>query len=324
MMLSIKFRSNISVLLLVPLLLTGVGVRTVVASQIYPGMTQAKLASHSDPWWIIAIEVLALLIIPTPALNDDEPGGVSFDKLLRTETGERIVRIHLGPGEVLDQNVTQQGNGSASTNQGTSSLSTLGVFQTSLEQSGFADRAGSLSLGSETITGQLNYVTSTALDQVALGFSLNSLILGVGDLIFDPLLATVQTASSSFNLDINFSIPSFNLNFSIFSGFASLDQSLTTGPTFSVTGDWANAFTVGEGPGFNGRLGTLATLRDFTFTNTVNTPFEIPPGTLAVVDFQLTSGGSAAAVPEPSTYLLFATGLLGLLGYGWRYRPRAT
>ena len=31
----------------------------------------------------------------------------------------------------------------------------------------------------------------------------------------------------------------------------------------------------------------------------------------------------ADGVPEPSTYLLFATGLAGLLGYGWRRRPHA-
>jgi hypothetical protein len=29
------------------------------------------------------------------------------------------------------------------------------------------------------------------------------------------------------------------------------------------------------------------------------------------------------ATPEPSTYLLFATGLLGLLGYGWRRKRTA-
>jgi hypothetical protein len=29
-----------------------------------------------------------------------------------------------------------------------------------------------------------------------------------------------------------------------------------------------------------------------------------------------------AAIPEPNTWLLFATGIVGLLGYGWRKRQQ--
>lgn len=34
------------------------------------------------------------------------------------------------------------------------------------------------------------------------------------------------------------------------------------------------------------------------------------------------SSGAITVVPEPSTWLMFATGLLGLLGYGWRRGKR--
>ena len=49
----------------------------------------------------------------------------------------------------------------------------------------------------------------------------------------------------------------------------------------------------------------------------------------ALADFEnadqdLQEINTASAIPEPSTILLLGTGLLGLLGYGWRQRKRAT
>lgn len=40
----------------------------------------------------------------------------------------------------------------------------------------------------------------------------------------------------------------------------------------------------------------------------------------AQLDNVILSGNTSAAVPEPSTWLLFMTGFVGLLGYGWRCR----
>jgi hypothetical protein len=46
------------------------------------------------------------------------------------------------------------------------------------------------------------------------------------------------------------------------------------------------------------------------------------PWTMLSINATLTVHG-IAAVPEPSTYLLLATGLVGLIGYAWRKRKRA-
>jgi hypothetical protein len=54
-----------------------------------------------------------------------------------------------------------------------------------------------------------------------------------------------------------------------------------------------------------------------TFTATLG------PGETANSLHTSTNEVRVSAVPEPSTYLLFATGLLGIIGYAWRKRKRA-
>jgi PEP-CTERM motif len=71
-----------------------------------------------------------------------------------------------------------------------------------------------------------------------------------------------------------------------------------------------------------GELGTIA----YTFTSLgVHTValdvYQIGTGTTPSANpfgFLYTGEVNTSPVPEPATYLLFATGLLGLLGYGWR------
>jgi hypothetical protein len=52
------------------------------------------------------------------------------------------------------------------------------------------------------------------------------------------------------------------------------------------------------------------------FTVPLETPLDYSGG------IQL-SAFEANPIPEPSTFLLFGTGLVGLLGYGWRQRKYA-
>ncbi len=62
---------------------------------------------------------------------------------------------------------------------------------------------------------------------------------------------------------------------------------------------------------------------DLQETGLVQTAFVLnwADGSADTVSFQSDQEG-AAAVPEPTTGLLLATGLLGLLGYGWRQRKK--
>jgi hypothetical protein len=61
---------------------------------------------------------------------------------------------------------------------------------------------------------------------------------------------------------------------------------------------------------------------------TVGSVFNLPGGyTVNSVDGLIHDNqfiSEASSVPEPSTWLLLATGLTGLLGYGWRYRRQGT
>jgi hypothetical protein len=98
---------------------------------------------------------------------------------------------------------------------------------------------------------------------------------------------------------------------------------VTTGETFSATHDDGITLVINGQTVISAPLQTSAETSTGMYNGPSGTfPFELvyeeccgPPGVLTI-------NLSDATAPEPGTWLLFGTGLVCLLGYGWRYRQR--
>jgi hypothetical protein len=96
---------------------------------------------------------------------------------------------------------------------------------------------------------------------------------------------------------------------------------MTAGGVFSASPVFTTGFQTGgiawDSTDATLWIGTFGTVYHFTTGGSQLGNFAAPTGQFVDgLEFQ-------GAVPEPSTWLLFATGCAGLLGYGWRRRQRA-
>jgi hypothetical protein len=280
-------------------------------------------AGDNDPFWFYlgaAALVGIILLIPgdTQVPSTPAPQGGTKTINVKTEAGQTSTVVPLPPGGSVTTTITLNGNGSVASVSNTTSQGNSGAtssLNNSSSGSGSVSRPGTFSSGSDTLLATQGSTALAAFSRVRVDLSFA--LLQLGTLVIGSNVSPDRSAFSSESMSATLTVPGTNLNIPLFSGSASLNETPGSS-TFSSSGDFANAFTVGPGILPDGEAGILATAQNLTLSGTIDLPASLPAGTTALVNFQFTGMGSASIVPEPPSFLTFGVGMLGLLaGYGW-------